>query len=152
MTALQLEPSAQAPWTRTMLGSAVMSGLLAGLRAVCSVLPAPTLSDHVFSEVIRRIHVPDDHVDRGTQVPAFLPTRAPACVPAGFPRRLERSGLVGLLKATGSRRWRGYHGRHHGASLRFDPGQSGEREAVQPLQPLQPLLVHDGLLAVGVVG
>jgi hypothetical protein len=34
MTALQLEPSAQAPCTRTMLGCAVMSGLLPVLRSV----------------------------------------------------------------------------------------------------------------------
>jgi non-heme chloroperoxidase len=49
---------------------------------------------------------------------------------------------VVVYPATGhSPNW-GRHGRHHGASLRFDPGYSGEREAVQPL------LAHDGLLAV----
>jgi hypothetical protein len=37
-------------------------------------------------------------------VPPFLPTRAPACFPAGFPHRLQRLNLPGLLKATGNGR------------------------------------------------
>jgi hypothetical protein len=39
-------------------------------------------------------------------VPPLLPTRAPACFPAGFPHRPQRLNLAGLLKAT--RNGRGY--------------------------------------------
>ena len=41
MTALQLEPLAQAPCSRTMLGSAVMIGLLPGLRSIMTTPLTP---------------------------------------------------------------------------------------------------------------
>src|SRR5215211_4899543 len=122
MTALQLEPSAQAPCTRTMLGSAVISGLLPGLRAVLLALrllvESRLLTGQPANSRTRRPHRPR------SAGPSL--TRAPACVPAGFPCRLDCLGLVGPLKAPGS--WR-----YHGASLRFDPGHSGQRQVVQPL-------------------
>src|SRR5215207_5404235 len=126
MTALQLDPSAQAPCTRTMLGSAVMSGLLPGLRSVllgstCAyVVESRMLTGQPANSRTRRAHRPRNAGPSLAASPrsGLLSSRLPT--PPGMP------GPVGPLKAPGS--WR-----YHGASLRFDPGHSGQREAVQPL-------------------
>src|ERR671910_1506194 len=112
MTALQLEPSAQAPCTRTMLGSAVISGLLPGLRSVLLDSPCAYL---VGSRVLRghpansRARRPRRPRNAGPSLPANprsglrssrLPTPPGMLGPGRPPEgRGESTGLLELLTA-----------------------------------------------------